>query len=152
PAEKSNNRTDLLGFLQERKKEKDGAKLFEAKLKKKPKDATVLYILSAIYGDLLRDAKRAAELTERLAQGSKEPGGKTDPRITLQLARQYANSGKAKEAAALYEKLVDADPKDKAMHFKEAAWNWLKAGDKDKARALAKTASKTGYDTKNKLL
>jgi tetratricopeptide (TPR) repeat protein len=152
PAEKSINRTDVLGFLQERKKEKDAVDRYEAKLKKDPKDVTSLYILSGIYGELLRDAKKSAELTERLAELTKDSSGKVDISTSIQLASQYVKSGKLKEGAELYEKIADQDEKKKTEHLKDAAVAWMKAGEKEKAVAAAKAASTGGYDEKNKLL
>jgi tetratricopeptide (TPR) repeat protein len=150
--ERSNNRRDVLGFLQERKKEKEGAERYEAMLKKDPKDEVVLYILSGIQGDLLGDAKRAAELTDQLAKVIKDKGGAGDVLTTVTLAQEYVKSRKFKEGAELYEKAAGMDDKQKAHYLKEAAGAWVKAEDKDKARAAAKASAALGFDNKNKLL
>jgi tetratricopeptide (TPR) repeat protein len=121
-------------------------------LKKDPKDATVLYILSGIHADLLNNPKRAAELTERLAQTTKDTGGKVDARLSSQLAVQYVKSGKFKQGAELYEELASSDAKSKSQHLKDAAVAWLKAGEKEKACAAAKAAAAGPPDDRSKLL
>ena len=94
---------------------------------------------------------------ERLIKVSKDAGEKVDPQTLVELARQYAElarqyvqSGKAKEGAGLFEKLAESDAKNKSHYLKDAATAWLKAGEKDKARATAKAAAQGPPDTRTK--
>lgn len=152
PAEKSVARTNLLGFLQTKGKAREAVVRYEGMLQKNAKDPMVLFILSGIYGDVLRDAKKAAELTERLADVTKEAAGKVDLRTSVQLAQQYVKSGKLKEGAEIYEKIAPLDENLRAWHWKEAAVAWLKAKELDRARAAAKAAAAGTPEKRSQLL
>lgn len=151
-AERSLTRTDLLSFVHQRGKTNDLAKRYEAVLKKDDKSVTALFILSELYADLKRDPKRSAELLERLAKVSADSGEELDVQASAKLAQQYTKQGKFKEGASLFEKIAPLDAKLAAWHWKEAAQAWIKAKDKKKALAAAKSAVKAGPETRGDLL
>jgi RNA polymerase sigma factor (sigma-70 family) len=151
-AERSLTRTDLLSFVHQRGKTNDLAKRYEAVLKKDEKSVTALFILSELYADLKRDPKRSAELLERLAKVSADSGEELNVPASAKLAQQYVKQGKFKEGASLFEKIAPLDAKLAAWHWKEAAQAWIKAKDKKKALAAAKSAVAAGPESRGDLL
>jgi tetratricopeptide (TPR) repeat protein len=152
PAEKYVSRINLFSFLQARKKVEEAVEQYEEMLRKDRNDRTLLYILSGLYAEALRDPARAAAITERLAHATREATGKVDAQTTEQLARQYVQAGRTKDGAELYETLAGDDANGKSMHLKDAASAWLKAGEPDKAKAAAKRAAAAGPDQRSPLL
>jgi len=144
PAEKALSRVDLLAFLQERNKAKEAAAYYDARLKKDNRDMAALYALSAIHGDLLGDAARAAELTNQLTRITAQGGDKLDGPATARLAAMQVRAGKLAEAADLFERAGGLDERNRGLHFKDAATTWLKAGEKAHAVTAAKEATKAG--------
>ena len=139
-AERSLTRSDLLSFVHQRGKVKELASRQEDRLKKMPNDMTALYLLAELYDRWLPNAKRGIEVNERLGAILKKEEGKLDVRTASQLARQYVQAGKLKEGAELYEKIAPLDTRQSARHWLDAAQAWLKAKEKDKALAAAKTS------------
>lgn len=76
----------------------------------------------------------------------------TNARVGAKLAEQYANAKQFREAAIMFEKTAPLDPKLKAWHLKEAAVNWLKAQNKEKALAAAKSAIAGDPEKRNPLI
>lgn len=152
PAEQSLTRRSLLSFLFQRGKVDDGINFYEERLKKNADDRTALYVLTEMYSDLKRDAKRSAELRERLAAVDKKSGKGTSVSDFAKLAQDYVKEKKFQEAAELYEQIAPLDDKLAAWHWKEAATAWLKAGDKAKAVAAAKQADTSKPESRNELL
>lgn len=151
-AERSLARTDLLSFVHQRGKTNDLAKRYEAVLAKDDKNVTALYILSELYADLKLDAKRSAELLERLAKLTAAEGEPLNVSASAKLAQQYVKQGKYKEGAALFEKIAPLDSGLAAWHWKEAAQAWIKAKDKPKALAAAKASVAAGPEKRGELL
>lgn len=151
-AERSLARTDLLSFVHQRGKTNDLAKRYEAVLAKDDKNVTALYILSELYADLKRDAKRSAELLERLAKVTAAEGEPLNVAASAKLAQQYVKQGKYKEGAELFEKITPLDSGLAAWHWKEAAQAWIKAKDKARALAAAKAAVAAGPEKRGELL
>lgn len=137
-AERSLTRSSLLGFIHKRGKMDVAVEGYEARLKKMPEDATVLFVLTEAYATYKKDPARSAELAEKLAVVDKKLGRNQDVYAQAQLASQYIKAGKVKVGAELYEKIAPTYAKLAAWHYKEAATAWLKAGEKDKALAAAK--------------
>jgi tetratricopeptide (TPR) repeat protein len=151
-AERTLTRGALLSFIQKRGKMDAAVAGYEARLKKDPADATVLYLLAEAYGTHKKDPSRAAELGEQLAAIEKKAGKPVDVPERAKLAEQYAKAGKPAAAAELYEAIAPADPKLEAWHRKEAAAAWLKAGDKAKAVAAAKKSAAAAPEARTELL
>lgn len=151
-AERSLARTDLLSFVHQRGKTNDLAKRYEAVLAKDDKNVTALYVLSELYADLKLDAKRSAELLERLAKLTAAEGEPLNVAASAKLAQQYVKQGKYKEGAALFEKIAPLDTGLAAWHWKEAAQAWIKAKDKTKALAAAKASVAAGPEKRGELL
>lgn len=151
-AERSLARTDLLSFVHQRGKTNDLAKRYEAVLAKDDKNVTALYVLSELYADLKRDAKRSAELLERLAKVSADGGEPLNVAASAKLAQQYVKQSKYKEGAELFEKIAPLDTGLAAWHWKEAAQAWVKAKDKTRALAAAKASVAAGPEKRGELL
>ncbi len=148
-AKRSLARRSLLSFVHQRGKTDVIVTRYEDRLKKDGKDLTALYVLSEIYATLKPNAKRGAEVMEKLAAVMKDQGTELELGATAGLAGQYVKSGKFKEGAELYEKIADRDPKLAAWHWKEAAQAWLKAKENDKALAAAKASDGTDGEKRN---
>jgi tetratricopeptide (TPR) repeat protein len=140
-AERSLARSELVGFVYQRGKTDDVVKKYEERLKKEPKHEATLYILSEIYSRSKENPKRAAEVLEALAQVQKASGKELSVGESAKLAGEYVKSKKFKEGAELFEKTAARDADLAAWHFKDAAAAWLKAGDKTKAIAAAKSSA-----------
>jgi tetratricopeptide (TPR) repeat protein len=140
PAEKYLSQSNLQSFLRTRGKQGEAAQYYEAVLRDRPKDATALYILSGLYSRVLQDPRRAVELLEKLMELTRDANGNPDHRTAVQLAEQYVQAGKFKEGAILFEKVAPLDKRTAPHHLREAATAWLKAGEKEKALAVAKRA------------
>lgn len=149
-AKRSLTRRDLVSFMYQRGKLDRLVSRHEGVLKKEPNDRTSLYILSEVYDRAQPDAKRAAELLERMMalDGDKPLDVPTSAKLAMQLVRQKRYD----EGAALYEKIAPLDENLAAWHWKEAASAWLKNGANDKALAAAKKAIAAKPETRSKLL
>jgi len=149
-AKRSLTRRDLVSFMYQRGKLDRLVSRHESVLKKDPKDRASLYILSEVYDRAKPDAKRAAELLQRMMalDGDKPLDVPTSAKLAMQLVRQK----KYDESAALYEKIAPLDENLAAWHWKEAASAWLKNGANDKALAAAKKAIAAEPETRSKLL
>jgi len=137
-AERSLTRRSLLAFLHRRGKMDAAVTGYEDRLKTKPDDATVLYLLAEAYASYKKDPALSVAHSERLAAVEKKLGREPDPAGQILLAQQLAKAGKPKSAAEVYETAAPADKTTEAWHFAEAAAAWLKAGDKPKALAAAR--------------
>lgn len=151
-AERSLTRGAMLAFVHKRGKMDAAIEGYEARLKKAPDDRTVLYVLTEAYSRYKENPARGVQLGEKLAALEKKAGKPADVSAQAQLAQQYLKSGKAKEAAELYESIAPLDKKLEAWHFKEAATTWLKAGDKAKALAAAKKSDAAAPEKRSELL
>lgn len=140
-AEVSLARSELIGFTHQRGKDDDLVKRYEDRLKKEPNHEATLYILSEIYTRLKENPKQAAELIEKLAEVQKKSGKELSLGESAKLAGEYVKTKKFKEGAELFEKTAARDADLAAWHFKDAAAAWLKAGDKPKAIAAAKSSA-----------
>jgi beta-lactamase regulating signal transducer with metallopeptidase domain len=149
-AKRSLTRRDLVSFMYQRGKLDRLVSRHEDVLKKDPNDRTSLYILSEVYDRAKPDAKRAAELLQRMTalDGDKPLDVPTNAKLAMQLVRQK----KYDEGAALYQKIAPLDEDLAAWHWKEAASAWLKNGVNDKALAAAKKAVAAEPETRSKLL
>jgi tetratricopeptide (TPR) repeat protein len=145
-------RRALLGYLQTQGKTDEVIRRYEDRIKKDPNDIPALYVLSDIYAQLRPDPRRSGALVERLAEVMKTTGGDLAPYAGTNLAAQYVKAGKFQEGAALYEKVAANDPTLAAWNYKEAAQAWLKAGDKARALAAARSADAGPPENRNKLL
>lgn len=151
-AERSLARADLLSFVHQRGKTNELAKRYEAVLDKDDKNVTALFILSELYADLKLNPKRSAELLERLAKVSADQGETLNVAASAKLAQQYVKQSKFKEGAELFEKIAPLDANLAAWHWKEAAQAWIKAKDKPKALAAAKSSVAAGPEKRGDLL
>ena len=151
-AERSLTRLSLLSFVHKRGKMEAAIEGYEARIKKSPDDPALLYILAEVYARYKEDAARSALLGEKLAAIEKKAGKPVDVSTQAQLALQYSKSGKAKEAAELYESLAPLDKTLEAWHYKEAAAIWLKSGEKVKALAAAKKSDAAPPEKRTDLL
>ena len=140
-AERSLARSDLVGFVYQRGKTDDVVKRYEERLQQEPNHEATLYILSEIYTRSKENPKRAAELLEKLSQIQKAAGKELSVLESAKLAGEYVKAKKFKEGAELFEKTAARDAALAAWHFKDAAAAWLKAGDKTKAIAAAKSSA-----------
>jgi tetratricopeptide (TPR) repeat protein len=111
---------DLASFLHQRGKLDAVIQRYEAKLKADPQDVAALSVLAVTFTQVRRGDPRGAEFTKRLEE--------VDRSI-------------AKKAAERYERDAETAPRTAAALLKDAAVNWLEAGDKDKALAAAKKSA-----------
>ena len=137
---RSLTRNALLSFVYQRGKVDPAVQHFEDVLKKEPNHRAANYILSEMYNRVKPNPKRRVELLEKLVVLSEKEGDEFRRGTQGQLAGAYVGTGKVKEGAELYEKLAKEDAKQAGSLWKDAAGAWLKAGDKDKALAAAKSA------------
>lgn len=151
-AERSLMRSSLLSFVHQRGKENVIASRYEDRLKNAPDDKTALYILSELYDRWSPNARRGAEINERLLAIHNKEDGKIDAATAAQLAQQYIRSGKFKEGAELFEKVAPLDAKLSAWNLKEAAQAWLKAKDNEKAVIAAKASLASKAEKRSELL
>ena len=142
----------MIRYVQGQGKSEEVRSLYEARLKKNPEDIAALYVLSDIYSKVLKNPKRASELVTKLAEVLKKNGGSNEPYADPHLAGQFVTAGKFKEGAAMYEQLAANNPQMSGVYYKDAAQAWLKAGDKVKALAAAKTADTSVPENRGDLL
>lgn len=149
---RSITRRELLGFVHKHGKADELIQRHEETLKKEPNNRTSLFILSEAYDNLKKDAKRAAELTEKLIALEKTQGKPQNVSKSATLASQYAKLKKFKEAAELYEQIAPLDEKLSAWHWKEAANCWLQMNDNAKALEAARKSAKAPPEARSGVL
>jgi tetratricopeptide (TPR) repeat protein len=118
-AGRANASRDLASFLHQRGKVDAAIERYEARLKADPRDIAALSVLAVVYKQILRDDTRGAAMMQRL---------------------QDADQANAQKAAERNERDAQSAPQKSASYLKDAAVNWLEAGDKAKAIAAAKKA------------
>jgi tetratricopeptide (TPR) repeat protein len=151
-AEQSLARTELMGFLRERGKAEAALKRYEERLQETPDHEATLFILIEVYARLKDDPQRAAATLERLAALRQKSGEELRVTEAAKLAGEYVRARKYQEGAELFEKTAARDASLAAWHFKEAAAAWLKAGNKERARAAAKASTAATPEKRSELL
>jgi hypothetical protein len=164
-AQRSLTRRAFLSFAYNRGQIDSLIKRYESRLAGDRKDFLAVYLLSEIYSTTNSNPERAIELLKQLQQmnqankaGTKEEApsstieGVKIAREKANLARQYVQAKKFKEAAELYEEVAPLDPTTHAWNLKEAASAWLKAGDKKKSLQVARKANETPPEARNEQL
>jgi tetratricopeptide (TPR) repeat protein len=151
-AKRSLARRSLMSFVHQRGKTEAIATRYEDAIKKDPKNRTALYILAEVYATLKSDPRRAVEVTEKLAAVMKEHGEEFGLDAQAGLAGLYVKAERFKEAAELYEKVANGDPKLASSHWKDAALAWLRLKEKDKALGAAKKADASPTDNRGGIL
>jgi DNA uptake protein ComE-like DNA-binding protein len=127
-------------------------RLYEGRLRADNEDIAALYVLSDIYSKVQRNPKRASELVTRLGKILQKNVENHETFADPNLAGQYVSAGKFKEGAAMYEQLALNDPNLAGVYYKDAGQAWLKAGNKAKALAAAKSADSSAPENRNELL
>jgi tetratricopeptide (TPR) repeat protein len=149
-AEKSLTRRAYMSFLHQRGLTDEAVKRYEERLKANPKDTVALYVLAEIYSGLIENPNRAAELTKQLqALSPADPASPENVREQADLARQLSKAKKHKEAAELYESIAPTDASLAAWHWKEAATEWIKAKEMDRAKIAALESTKCEPESRN---
>jgi len=102
--------------------------LQESALKTDPNDATALEVLTAIHSRMEPDMEKALQTAARLAALKPD-----DVSAQSLLAGLRARAGQVEQAAAVYEKLAELDPKNKTLYYERIASAYLDAENKEKA-------------------
>lgn len=147
--ERSLARRELIGFAHHRGRVDDVVKRYEDRLGRKPDDETSLVILGEIFMRLEPNARRAVAMFEKLGEVRAKAGRELTPAEAADLAREYVKDRRFREGAELFEKTAGRDPKLAAWNWKEAAAAWRKEGDRDKAIAAARSAERTGPESRD---
>lgn len=153
PAQILNGRRRLLNYAIKHKNGAAIAPRFEKVLTGQPLDRPALIVLSGLYAEALKQPKRAGELTDTLlGEFRKQHHGKVPTGVLSDYAQQYGKCERHREAAALWEELIVADNHLRPWYAKELAVSWLAAGDREKAKAAAKTAAAGPADDRGSVL
>lgn len=148
-AQQSLTRRALLAFVYQRGLVDGFVKRHEEVLAKEPNNRQSLFILSELYSTMKREPAKAADLIERLAKVDGKEGQPLNVLQSQNLARQYTQAKKFKEAAELYEQIAPLDEKLAAWNWKEAAACRLKLGERDQALAAAMKAHESEPEARN---
>ncbi len=129
--EKSLIARSLTSFVRQRGKTAEVVQRNEQRLKEDPNDKPAVYTLSEIYHRAEPNPNRRKELLDTRAEIEKQDAAKL---------------------AAKHEQSTANDVATAAWNWKEAAAEWLKADDKQKAAAAVKKAEATGPESRNEMM
>lgn len=103
-------------------------KRYEDALAANPKDETALRALHAVYARFKPDAAADLAITTRLVEVNPK-----DTQLLQQLAEMHLRARDADKAAALYARLIEAEPAQRSRYIERICNAFLAADQKDKA-------------------
>jgi hypothetical protein len=159
--ERSSACSALISFAHNRSETQTLIQHYEAQLKATPDDEPAIYILSELYSSDRDHPERAVEIQKAwlklvdagkslpLSPIAKDAAVKRLYYAKNDLARFYTSQSMHDRAAKLHEEIAPEDASTESYHLLQAAAQWLKADDQEKARECALRAEKLPPDSRD---